>query len=260
MPYATLALAREDAVAILTFNRPEKLNAMNRQVVTEFHQALDALAGDAGVRAVILTGAGEKAFVAGADIAEFTPMTPVAAVQFAKDLEAAFQKIARMPKPVLAAVNGFCLGGGCELAMACDFIYAAENARFGQPEINLGIIPGSGGTQRLPRLVGKARAKELIYTGDMIDAQEALRIGLVNRVLPLAELLPAAKATAAKMAAKSGVVLGLAKAAIEEGTATDLMSGLALEAKAFGLTFSTEDKREGVAAFLEKRKPIFRHR
>ena len=187
-------------------------------------------------------------------------MTPVAAVQFAKDLEAAFQKIARMPKPVLAAVNGFCLGGGCELAMACDFIYAAENARFGQPEINLGIIPGSGGTQRLPRLVGKARAKELIYTGDMIDAQEALRIGLVNRVLPLAELLPAAKATAAKMAAKSGVVLGLAKAAIEEGTATDLMSGLALEAKAFGLTFSTEDKREGVAAFLEKRKPTFRHR
>ena len=260
MPYATLALAREDAVAILTFNRPEKLNAMSRQVLGELHQALDALAGDAGVRAVILTGAGERAFVAGADIAEFTPLTPVAAVQFAKDLEAAFQKIARMPKPVLAAVNGFCLGGGCELAMACDFIYAAENARFGQPEINLGIIPGSGGTQRLPRLVGKARAKELIYTGDMIDAQEALRIGLVNRVLPLAELLPAAKATAAKMAAKSGVVLGLAKAAIEEGTATDLMSGLALEAKAFGLTFSTEDKREGVAAFLEKRKPTFRHR
>ncbi|MGH7362698.1 MAG: enoyl-CoA hydratase-related protein [Candidatus Methylomirabilales bacterium] len=260
MPYATLALAREDAVAILTFNRPEKLNAMNRQVLGELHQALDALAGDAGVRAVILTGAGEKAFVAGADIAEFTALTPVAAVQFAKELEAAFQKIARMPKPVLAAVNGFCLGGGCELAMACDFIYAAENARFGQPEINLGIIPGSGGTQRLPRLVGKARAKELVFTGDMIDAQEALRIGLVNRVLPLPELLPAAKATAAKMAAKSGVVLGLAKAAIEEGTATDLMSGLAIEAKAFGLTFSTEDKREGVAAFLEKRKPTFRHR
>jgi len=260
MPYATLALAREDAVAILTFNRPEKLNAMNRQVLGELHQALDALAADAGVRAIILTGAGEKAFVAGADIAEFTALTPVPAMQFAKDLDGAFQKIARMPKPVLAAVNGFCLGGGCELAIACDFIYAAENARFGQPEINLGIIPGSGGTQRLPRLVGKARAKELIYTGDMIDAQEALRIGLVNRVLPLAELLPAAKATAAKMAAKSGVVLGLAKAAIEEGTATDLLSGLALEAKAFGLTFSTEDKREGVAAFLEKRKPTFRHR
>ena len=260
MPYATLALAREDAVAILTFNRPEKLNAMNRQVLGELHQALDALAADAGVRAIILTGAGDKAFVAGADIAEFTALTPVPAMQFAKDLDGAFQKIARMPKPVLAAVNGFCLGGGCELAIACDFIYAAENARFGQPEINLGIIPGSGGTQRLPRLVGKARAKELIYTGDIIDAQEALRIGLVNRVLPLAELLPAAKATAAKMAAKSGVVLGLAKAAIEEGTATDLLSGLALEAKAFGLTFSTEDKREGVAAFLEKRKPTFRHR
>ncbi len=260
MPYATLALAREDAVAILTFNRPEKLNAMNRQVLGEFHQALDALAADTGVRAIILTGAGEKAFVAGADISEFTTMTPVAAMQFAKDLDGAFQKIARMPKPVLAAVNGFCLGGGCELVMSCDFIYAAENARFGQPEINLGIMPGSGGTQRLPRLVGKARAKELVFTGDMIDAQEALRIGLVNRVLPLAELLPAAKATAAKMAAKSGVVLGLAKAAIEEGTATDLLSGLAIEAKAFGLAFSTEDKREGVAAFLEKRKATFRHR
>jgi len=260
MPYATLALAREEAVAVLTFNRPEKLNAINRQLLAELHQALDALAADAGVRAVIITGAGEKAFVAGADIAEFTPMTPVAAMQFGRDLGAAAEKVARMPKPVLAAVNGFCLGGGCELAMGCDFIYAAENARFGQPEINLGIIPGSGGTQRLPRLVGKARAKELIFTGETIDAQEALRIGLVNKVLPLPELLPAAKATAAKMAAKSAVVLGLAKAAIEEGTATDLASGLNLEAKAFGLAFSTEDKREGVAAFLEKRKPTFRHR
>jgi len=260
MPYATLALAREDAVAILTFNRPEKLNAMNRQVLGELHQALDALAADAGVRAIILTGAGEKAFVAGADVSEFPTMTPLAAMQFGRELGAAAEKIGRVPKPVIAAVNGFCLGGGCELAMGCDFIYAAENARFAQPEINLGIIPGSGGTQRLPRLVGKARAKELIYTGDMIDAQEALRIGLVNRVLPLAELLPAAKATAAKMAEKSGVVLGLAKAAIEEGTATDLMSGLAIEAKAFGLAFSTEDKREGVAAFLEKRKATFRHR
>ncbi|MGH7409354.1 MAG: enoyl-CoA hydratase/isomerase family protein, partial [Candidatus Methylomirabilales bacterium] len=255
MPYATLALAREDAVAILTFNRPEKLNAINRQVLGELHQALDALAADAGVRAIILTGAGEKAFVAGADIAEFTALTPVAAVQFGGDLGSAIEKIARMPKAVLAAVNGFCLGGGCELAMGCDFIYAAENARFGQPEINLGIIPGSGGTQRLPRLVGKARAKELIFTGDMIDAQEALRIGLVNRVLPLAELLPAAKATAAKMAAKSGVVLGLAKAAIEEGTATDLACGEAIEDKALGMTFSNEDNREGVEAFLEKRKP-----
>lgn len=260
MPYATLALAREDAIAILTFNRPEKLNAINRQVLGELHQALDALEADTGVRAVILTGAGEKAFVAGADIAEFTALNPVAAMQFGRDLGAAIEKVARIPKPVLAAVNGFCLGGGCELVMGCDFIYAAENARFGQPEINLGIIPGSGGTQRMPRLVGKARAKELIYTGDMIDAQEALRIGLVNRVLPLPELLPAAKATAAKMAAKSGVVLGLAKAAIEEGTATDLPSGLAIEAKAFGLAFSTEDKREGVAAFLEKRKAVFRHR
>jgi enoyl-CoA hydratase len=260
MAYATLALAREDAVALLTFNRPEKLNAMNRQVLGELHHALDALAADQSVRAIVLTGAGEKAFVAGADVSEFPTLTPVAAMEFGRDLGAAAEKIARMPKPVLAAVNGFCLGGGCELAMGCDFIYAAESARFGQPEINLGIIPGSGGTQRLPRLVGKARAKELILTGDMIDAREALRIGLVNRVLPLPELLPAAKETAAKMAAKSGVVLGLAKAAIEEGTATDLTTGLALEAKAFGLAFSTEDKREGVAAFLEKRKATFRHR
>lgn len=260
MSYATLALAREDAVAVLTFNRPDKLNAINREVLSELHQALDALAAAEGVRAIILTGAGEKAFIAGADISEFTALTPVAAMQFGQDLGWAIQKIARMPKPVIAAVNGFCLGGGCEISLGCDFIYAAENARFGQPEINLGIIPGSGGTQRLPRLVGKARAKELIFTGDMIDAQEALRIRLVNRVLPLPELLPAAKATAAKMAAKSGIVLGLAKAAIEEGTATDLTSGLALEAKAFGLAFSTEDKREGVAAFLEKRKATFRHR
>jgi len=260
MPYATLALAREDAVAVLTFNRPDKLNAINREVLSELHQALDALAAAEGVRAIILTGAGEKAFVAGADVSEFTTMTPVAAMQFGQDLGWAIQKIARMPKPVIAAVNGFCLGGGCELALGCDFIYAAENARFGQPEINLGIIPGSGGTQRLPRLVGKARAKELIFTGNRIDAQEALRIGLVNRVLLLAELLPAAKETAAKMAAKSAVVLGLAKAAIEEGTATDLMSGLAIEAKAFGLAFSTEDMREGVTAFLQKGKATFRHR
>jgi enoyl-CoA hydratase len=260
MSYATLALAREDAVAVLTFNRPDKLNAINREVLSELHQALDALAAAEGVRAIILTGAGEKAFVAGADVSEFTTMTPMAAMQFGQDLGWAIQKIARMPKPVIAAVNGFCLGGGCEIALGCDFIYAAENARFGQPEINLGIIPGSGGTQRLSRLVGKARAKELIFTGDRIDAQEALRIGLVNRVLPLAELLPAAKETAAKMAAKSAVVLGLAKAAIEEGTATDLMSGLAIEAKAFGLAFSTEDMREGVTAFLQKGKATFRHR
>ena len=260
MPYATLSLAREDAVAILTFNRPDKLNAINRQVLADLHQALDALAGAEGVRAIILTGAGEKAFAAGVDISEFTTLTPVAAMRFAQDLGAAIEKVARMPKPVLAAVNGFCLGGGCELAMGCDFIYAAENARFGQPEINLGIIPGSGGTQRLSRLVGKARAKELIFTGDMIDAQEALRIGLVNRVLPPGDLLPTAKATAAKLAAKSGVVLGLAKAAIEEGTATDLAGGIALEGKAFGLAFSTEDRREGVAAFLEKRKATFQHR
>jgi len=260
MSYATLALAREDAVAVLTFNRPDKLNAINREVLSEFHHALDALAATEGVRAIVLTGAGEKAFVAGADVSEFTTMTPVAAMKFGQDLGWAIQKIARMPKPVIAAVNGFCLGGGCELALGCDFIYAAENARFGQPEINLGIIPGSGGTQRLARLVGKARAKELIFTGDRIDAQEALRIGLVNRVLPLAELLPAAKETAAKMAAKSAVVLGLAKAAIEEGTATDLMSGLAIEAKAFGLAFSTEDSREGVTAFLQKGKATFRHR
>ncbi|MBI3989603.1 MAG: enoyl-CoA hydratase/isomerase family protein [candidate division NC10 bacterium] len=250
-------LAVEDGIATITLNRPERLNALNRALVEELDQALDQVERNEAVKVAVITGAGEKAFAAGADINEFTGLKGVEALKHMEKIQRVFLKIERLSKSVVAAVNGYALGGGCELMMACDIAYASETARFGQPEINLGIIPGAGGTQRLPRLVGKMRAKELILTGDMIDAAEAYRIGLVNKVVPSGELMNEVKKLCEKLLSKWAVALKLAKAAIEEGSNAPLQEGMGIEAKAEAICFSTEDKEEGVAAFLEKRKPVF---
>lgn len=250
---------REGAIAVVTIDRPP-VNALNAQTLGELGAAVEALEADAAVRAVILTGGGQKAFVAGADIAEFPRLTPAAGRELAARGQAIFDRIEGSRKPYIAAINGVALGGGLELAMACDLRIAAEGARLGQPEINLGIIPGYGGTQRLPRLVGAGRAKAMIYTGDMIDAREALAMGLVNAVVPAAELLAAARQLAAKLAGKAPVALALAKRAIDQGLQRPLPAGLELEAELFGECVGTEDMREGVAAFFEKRAPRFQGR
>lgn len=260
MAFQTIMLTVEDEIAIITLNRPERLNALNRDVVEELDQAIDMGERDGAVKVVVITGAGEKAFAAGADINEFTGLKGTEALKHMQKIQRVFLKIERLSKPVVAAVNGYALGGGCELMMACDIAYASETARFGQPEINLGIIPGAGGTQRLPRLVGKMRAKELILTGEMIDAAEAYRIGLVNKVVPPGELMNEVKRLCEKLKSKGAVALKLAKEAVEEGYDASLEEGLAIEAKAETICFSTEDKHEGVSAFLEKRKPAFKGR
>ncbi|MBI3075814.1 MAG: enoyl-CoA hydratase/isomerase family protein [Deltaproteobacteria bacterium] len=258
MELKTLLLDMTGGIATITLNRPQALNAMSLEMQGELEAVLDRVEREDAVRVVILTGAGEKAFMAGADIGDFRGMTGPQAVRYSQRIQGLVTRLERLGRPVIAAVNGFALGGGCELAMACDIIYAAETARFGQPEINLGIIPGAGGTQRLPRLIGKQRAKELIFTGDLIDAREAYRLGLVGRVVPLADLQGEVRALAEKLATKAPVALRLAKEAVEEGSRAGLESGLALEAKAWGVCFSTADKEEGVAAFLEKRPPAFK--
>lgn len=258
MELQTLMYQVTDGVALITLNRPKALNAINRLMLEELSRVLDQAEGDRDVRVLILTGAEEKAFAAGADITEFQELSPLEALHSSQTFQAVFNRIERLTKPVLAAVNGYCLGAACELALACDMIFASDRARFGQPEINLGFIPGGGGTQRFPRLVGRARAKELIYTGEMIDAHEAHRIGLVNKVFPPAELMTGARKFAQQVSSKGAVALELAKKVINEGYEADLTSGLALEAEAFGLCFSTEDKTEGVRAFLEKRQPHFK--
>jgi enoyl-CoA hydratase len=260
MAQQTLKYETTDGIALITLNRPKALNAINRMMLQELAQVLAQAEEDENVRIVILTGAEEKAFAAGADITEFQHLSPLEALHSSQAFQAAFDRIERLKKPIIAAVNGFCLGAGCELALACDMIFASDRARFGQPEVNLGFIPGGGGTQRLSRLLGKARAKELIYTGEMIDAQEANRIGLVNKVFPAAELMTAAKKLAQQVTNKGAVAIELAKKVIDEGYEADLTSGLALEAQAFALCFGTEDKTEGVTAFLEKRPPQFRGR
>jgi len=252
MAYENIILEKEDGVAVLTFNRPEAMNALNNKTRAEFREALEDVAADDGVRVLILTGSG-KSFVAGSDIKEMLQTTPLSA----HDITRLGDMVHNFEKPVIAAVNGFCLGGGCEIAMSCDIIIASEKARFGQPEINLGLIPGGGGTQRLPRLVGPGRAKELILTGDIIRADEADRIGLVNRVVPMDELMTAAREVAAKIAAKSPASVKIAKQAINRGMQTNLDSGLAYEREMYSLSMTLEDKKEGVAAFVEKRKPNF---
>ncbi|GIW50902.1 MAG: crotonase [Gemmatimonadales bacterium] len=246
-------------VAVLTVNRPEKRNALNAETRSELLAYLDQMKGDPAVRVVVLTGAGDKAFIAGADIGEFAGRTPVD--QFRAMLASpVYAAVDAFPKPIIAAINGYCLGGGCELAMACDIRIAADTAKLGQPEINLGIIPGGGGTQRLPRLVGLGNAFKLLYTGDPIDAAEALRIGLVDEVVPAAELMPRVRALAEKIASKSPVALELIKWAVRASVRTSLDEGLRHETTLFGLAFSSEDKEEGVRAFLEKRAPVFKGR
>ena len=253
-------VAVEDRVAVVTIDhRP--VNALDRQTLEELGQAADAIQGDAAVKAVIVTGAGSLAFVAGADIKEVSQLGSVEAAKAMAALgQAVFLKVQRLSKPVIAAINGVCLGGGLELAMACHLRISGDRARFGQPEINLGIIPGWGGTQRLPRLIGRAKAIEWILTGDMVTAQEALRLGLVNQIVPQDQVLKAAKDLARKLASKSAVALTQALRAIERGLDLPLDEGLAQEAEAFGAVAASEDSREGVKAFLEKRQPQFKDR
>ena len=252
MAYENIIFEKEENIAIITFNRPEAMNALNNQTRAEFRAAIDDVAEDDSIKVLILTGSG-KAFVAGSDIKEFNATTPFAA----HNIMRLGEMVEKLEKPVIAAVNGFCLGGGNEIAMGCDIIIASEKAKFGQTEVNIGIIPGGGGTQRLPRLIGVCRAKELIYTGDIIRAEEADRLGLVNRVVPMDELMPAAKELAKKIAAKSAAALKLAKTAINRGMQTNLESGLKYEYELYSLSLSLEDKLEGVNAFLEKRAPKF---
>ncbi|MDP8225399.1 MAG: enoyl-CoA hydratase-related protein [Candidatus Lernaella stagnicola] len=258
MAYKNILLEIEAGVAVVIINRPHALNALNSATIKELQSAFDKIIKDKAVRAVVLTGAGEKAFVAGADISEMAKYNPLKANLFAALGQQLTLTIENCPKPVIAAVNGFALGGGTELAMACDFIYASANAKFGQPEIMLGIIPGFGGTQRLPRLVGKARAKELVLTGDRIDAEEARRIGLINKIFPAEMLLDEAKKTARRIAAFSRPAVQAAIDAINKGVDVDLPNALFLERQAFAILCSTKDQKEGMKAFLEKRKPDFK--
>lgn len=255
--YETITVEKEGKVAVLTINRPDKLNALSSVVHVEGVKALDELRADDGVRVVVITGSGEKSFIAGADISEFEGKTPV--TQRATFQERTlFNTIDTFPKPVIAMVNGFCLGGGNELALACDLRICSENARFSQPEINLGIIPGGGGTQRLTRLVGEGRSMEICLTGDMIDAETAYRFGLVNHVHPQAELRAKTMELASKIAEKAPIALQLVKEAVKFASRSNLDEGLRREVDLFAICFSTEDKKEGVSAFLEKRKPEFK--
>ena len=258
MEYQNILFEVRDRVAVLTFNRPKALNAMNPETLDELGQAIAKVAADDSIRVLVLTGAGDKAFVAGADITEFPKMNPLQARLFAESAQNLFFAFEEMPKPVIACVNGFALGGGCELAMSCDFIYASEKARFGQPEVNLGLMPGWGGTQRLARLVGRAKAKELCMTAEMIDAQQAKDLGLVAKVFPAEQLMEETMKVAASLASKSAGVLRSVKRVIDYGSQTDLRTACALEAEAFGICFASQDMVEGVSAFLEKRKPAFK--
>jgi len=258
--FDTLKITQDGALAIVTINRADVLNALSSKVMTELAQAAAAIEVSTDVRVVALTGAGEKAFVAGADIAEMADLNPVQAQAFSEMGGAVGTAIENSEKPWVAAVNGFALGGGCELAMACDFIYASDNAKFGQPEVKLGLIPGFGGTQRLARRVGVAKAKELCFTGDQISAAEALRIGLADAVFPQAELMTKVKELAARIAANGPLAVAECKRLIHQGQSTTLDHALALEARSFGLMFATSDMREGTSAFVAKprRAPQFK--
>lgn len=255
--YDTILLERRGRVAVVTINRPEKRNALNIQTRAEGAAVLDELRADDSVRVVILTGAGDKAFIAGADIAEFADRSAIGQREVMLE-RSLFNAIDTFPKPIIAMVNGYCLGGGCEVALACDVRVASEKASFGQPEINLGIIPGGGGTQRLTRLVGEGKSMEMILTGEIIDAQAAFAIGLVNHVVPADQLETKTMDIANRMAEKSPIALRLAKEAVRLASRSNLDEGLRREVDLFALCFSSEDKDEGVKAFLEKRKPEFK--
>jgi enoyl-CoA hydratase len=257
MEYKKLLLEIEEGIAILTFNRPKALNALSAELLIEFRDALHKLEENDEVKAIILTGAGDKSFVAGADIVAMKEMNSQDALDYSSLGHECLSYMESMSKPLIAAVNGFALGGGAEVTLACDFIFASENAQFGQPEINLGIIPGYGGTQRLPRTVGKGLARQLIYTGDIISAKMAREIGWVNKIFPPEELIPETKKIAKKIASKSKLAIKAAKNAINAGYDIDLSSGCEIEKKAFSLLFDGEDAKEGLTAFLEKRPPKF---
>lgn len=257
MSYETINVDKRGRVAILTINRPDKLNALSRRVHEEGVLALDELRKDSEIRVLIVTGSGGKSFIAGADISEFEGQTPVTQRDSFHE-RTLFNSLDAFPKPVIAMVNGFCLGGGNELALACDIRIASSNAKFSQPEINLGIIPGGGGTQRLTNLIGEGRSMELILTGDMIDAETAEKIGLINHVVPIDDLESKTMEIAEKIAEKAPIALQLAKEAVKFASRSNLDEGLRREVDLFAICFSTEDKKEGVTAFLEKRKPDFR--
>lgn len=258
MAYENIIFQVDAGIATITFNRPKALNALNSALLGEFSQALDEVAADENIRVLVLTGAGDKAFVAGADINELAACNPLSAKNFSRKGHTIIGKLQELPIAVIAAVNGFALGGGTEIAIACDFIYASENARFGQPEINLGVIPGFGGTQRLPRLIGPNKARELIFTGKMISAAEAEKMGLVNRVVPQDQLMAEVAKTAGEIAAKGRHSLRSAKQAINYGLNADLATGIHIEIEAFGLCYGSSDAKEGTSAFLEKRKANFK--
>lgn len=257
MAYENILCDFKEGLAFVTVNRPQKLNALNEGVISELFAAFTDLKNNAGIKAVIVTGAGDKAFISGADIQELAVLTPATGKEKMLKGHALFNLIEQLGKPVVAAINGFALGGGCELAMACTIRFASADARFGQPEINLGVIPGYGGTQRLSRLAGKGRALELILSGDMINAEEAYRIGLINKIYPKEKLLEETEAFCRKLMTKGAVALRCAMEAVNKGLNITLEDGLNLEANLFALLCSTEDMREGLNAFLEKRKPVF---
>lgn len=260
MEYKNLLLSVNENIAIVTLNRPEKLNALNRDTLVELKTVFEKLKSDENVFVVIVTGSGEKAFVAGADISEINKLNMVEGKKFAEFGQSVFTLIDKFEKPVLAAVNGFALGGGCELALSCHIRFASENAKFGQPEVNLGIIPGYGGTQRLARLINSGRAAELILTADMVDANEALRIGLVNKVYPQNELLNKTIETAKRIVMKGQQAIRLGLKAVKVVDEVSLKEGLDMEASLFGMCCGTEDFKEGTQAFLEKRKPNFKNK
>ena len=257
MTFENLLLERDGAVAIVTLNRPKVLNALNHQTLAELSACMASLRADEGVRAIILTGAGDKSFVAGADINELATQSPVEGQAHARRGQLIFDAIEQLGKPVIAAINGFALGGGCELAMACTIRLAADSARFGQPEINLGLIPGYAGSQRLPRLVGKGIAMEILLTGDMVSAPRAYEIGLVNRVVPAAELMTEARKLAQALASKAPIAVRFIIDAVNQGLDAPFSVGAYLETSLFGTIASSEDMREGTKAFLEKRKPVW---
>ncbi len=257
MPYENLLYEKRNQIAYITINRPKVLNALNRRTIEELDACVAEVVADADVRVAILTGAGEKSFVAGADINELAQLSPVAGRDYGLYGQEVFNRIERAPKPFIAAVNGYALGGGCELAMACALRIASENARLGQPEVKLGIIPGYGGTQRLARLVGKGRALQLVLSGEPITAEEAYRIGLVNQVVPLADLIPSCEALAQKIAANAPLAIRFCLEAVNRGLEMSQAEGLFLEATLFSLCCATEDMKEGTRAFLEKRPPNF---
>jgi enoyl-CoA hydratase len=258
--YKTLLYEKADGIAKVTLNRPEALNALNSTVYKELYDVFEAIENDADVRVVVLSGSGEKAFAAGSDVVEMQHMNTLEIQKFVATIRKASDRIYTLTKPTIAAIHGYALGGGCELSMCCDLRIASEKARFGQPEINLGLIPGACGTQRLPRLIGTAKAKELIFLGDMIDAVTALNLGLVNKVVPPEKLMDEAMEWAKKLAGKSGPVLAMAKMAINTGMDTDIASGLNVEARCVALCFATHDQKEGMKAFLGKRKAEFKNK